>query len=152
MKIKGSLVIFLLLFLQNIDAQNNTLTLKIPNAKKNKIYYPECIRQMTDCIDSIYKCNDTLFIVLQDTREFYGDEKDTMIRAAYIKGERELKIPIQDDFNCDFIVLKTFDLVCGFSKVEKKDRVYKLSSVTEVIDYSNKKIKDIKDSDIKIRY
>jgi len=147
-----------LLFLQSIDAQNNTLTLKIPSTKKIDMPYSLCIQQITDCIDTLYKCDDTLFIILQDTREFYGDGQRVV---AYIdpippifeaRGKLEIKIPIQDDFNCDFIVLKTFDLVCGFSKVEKKDRVYKLSSVTEVIDYSNKKIKDIKDSDIKIRY
>ena len=148
----------LFVFIQNVNAQNDTLTLKIPSSKKKDISYPLCIRgNITDCIDTLYKHDDTLFIVLQDTRKYYGDGKKIVyfVTDFEITGKTKLKIPIQNEFNCDFIILKVFDWVCSFNKDKKKDKVYKLSSIKEVeADYSNKKVKNIndKDCDVKIRH
>ena len=119
-----------------------------------------CKKNITDCFDTLYKYEDTLFIVLQDTRTFYVDGEKLVATAdetfIVIANKLDLKIPIQADFNGDFVILKVFDWVCSFNKDKKKDKVYKLSSIKEVkvIDYSNKKVKDIndKDCDFKIRH
>jgi len=133
------IICILLFFLQNLYTQNNVLIFEIKNAKKNDIKYPVCLNNhISDCIDSTYKHEDTLFIVLIDTREFYKGKRDIDVVTRYITGKRKLKIPIQDDLICDFIVLKTFDLVCDFIKIKRKNR-YKLVTIKrEDTDFSNK--------------
>jgi hypothetical protein len=182
-KDKLFIICVLLFFLQNFYAQNDTLTLKIPNAKKKDIGFPPCITgiyigdfidcmlfmkngyrltsgaYIGDCIDSTYKQNDTLFIVLRDSMAFFETRSglDAVGLAGYVTGLRKLTMPMQDDFRCDFIILKTEGLACSFGKVKRKNNTYKLFAIREEdIDYSNKKIMDWKELKdiygIEIRY
>ncbi len=137
---------FLMICLCDSYAQSSELTLMFKNINKKELSFP-CL-QITDCIDSIYKDKDTLFIRLQDTRKFYKDERGTIvISQGYGIAKRNLTIQIPIQFNFNFVVLKTFDFVCTFKRNKNKENIYKIFSMKEFADYSNKEFRDVKDSD-----
>jgi hypothetical protein len=126
------------------------LVFNFKNTNKNKLSYP-CLL-IDDCIDIIDKREDTLFIFLQDNRKFYKDDRTTVvISKGYKINERILKTSIQINYNCNFIILKTFDMICLFKKQKNRKNIYKIFSIEEVVDYRNKDFIDIKGSDIRIR-
>ena len=144
-------ILLLFIFSQNVNAQNDTLTLKIPNAKKKDISFPPCIRgaYIGDCIDSTYKQNDTLFVILRDSVAYFKERSGhigAISIAGYPTGLRIVKMSIQDNFIHNFIALKTFGVVYSFRKIKSKDNTYIFFARREEdIDYSNKKIMDLKE-------
>lgn len=132
-------------------AQKDSVILNIKKSDIKKILFP--CELINNCIDSIYKHEDTLYIILQDTRKFYQDSNRSLFIVEtsgyrYRGNNHNLNVLIQDEGIFDFIILKTFDFVCIFQKCKKK---YKCVLIEERADYSNKKNYDLKDSDIKFR-
>ncbi len=151
--IKKSLIfsILLIIWLCNSYGQSNILILEVKNVNKNILSYP-CL-SINDCIDTIYKDKDTLFILLQDTRKFYKDERATIVLSqGYKINKRILEIPIQMESNYNFVILKTFDFICVFIKHKNQTNRYKIFSIKENTNYDDKEFKDIKNSnDVNIR-
>lgn len=142
------LSLFIIYFCDSF-AQNVIITLNIKNVDKNTLSFP-CM-SINDCIDSVYKYKDTLFILLQETRTFYQDRSGVFFvieSCGYRANNRNINVLVQDELISDFIILKTFDFVCIFQKYKKK---YKSIFIEERADYSTKKILDLKDSNIIIR-
>ena len=145
-------ILFILLIIQisNIQAQKDTITL----VKKGDIInlsFP--CESINDCIDSCYRHNDTLYILLQDTRKFYQDSRRGIFMVdehGYFSNNPKINVFIQKELVSNFIVLRTFDYICVFQK-RKRNKRYKLISIEEKKDYCNKKILDLKDSKTIIR-
>ena len=147
-----NLLLFILLIIQINDIQAQKYTITLIKKGDNKSFLFPCI-PINDCIDSCYKHNDTLYIFLHDTRKFYQDSSREIVVAdwhGYFSNNSKINVLIQKELVSDIIVLKTFDYTYFFQK-QKRNKRYKLISIEEKVDYSNKKILDLKDSDIKFR-
>ncbi|MDR0368253.1 MAG: hypothetical protein LBH82_03825 [Bacteroidales bacterium] len=142
--------VLLPMYFCNSYGQNHVL-LNLKNIHKNKLSFPGL--SITDCIDSIYADNDTLFIFLRDTRKFYKDERGTIVLSQEYKiNKRTLKIPIQIEANFSFVLLKTFDFICIFKKHKNQGNTCKIFSIKEDSNDKDKDFIDIKDNqDVNIR-
>lgn len=139
------LLSLLIIYSYDFFAQNVIIKLDIKNVNKNKLSFP--CKSINDCIDSIYKNNDTLFILLQDTRKFYQDDNIIAIFSnGYKISKRDVNVLISEELISDFIILKTFDFFCIFEKHKKKKETYNSILIEEIVDYSNKKNIDLKDT------
>jgi hypothetical protein len=126
------------------------LIFNLKNTNKDKLSF-SCLL-IDECIDIIDKREDTLFILLQDNRIFYKDDYTTVVISKGYKINRHiLKTSIQINYNYNFIILKTFDMICLFKKQKNRRNTYKIFSIKEVMDYKDKNFIDIKNSDIHIR-
>jgi hypothetical protein len=110
---------------------------------------------INECIDSVYQHADTLYIILQDPRIFYIEKRGTYtVLMDYGHQKHNFKTKINVDYkqdNYNFLVLNTFDFICLFKKQTNRKKQYKISYIKNNNNYSNKKIIDIKESDVIIR-
>jgi len=139
-----------MLFAENISAQVQVLILEFHQSKRDPISFP--CRPISNCIDTIFQQQDTIYIYLQETRKFYRDtitKTEVVTYTFYHFKNRKFKIliEIENHSDCNFIKLKSLDHVYI---LKKEKEIYKYLRKQESI--SEREYMNINEDGMNIRY